>query len=488
MPAPLARLSQAQVLTGRVLLSLVAVLLAFAVPVLSTAAADVSDAAAEKPPNIIILVVDTLRQDHLGCYGYFRDTTPQIDSLAEAGVRFAQAVTVMPHTLPTHISLFTSRYPAEHGVMMNGEVYDGRYTTLAEILANDGYATAAFVGAHPLHSKFGIGKGFQTYHDFDHWKTSADHVTRESLDWLETHAGTPFFLWLNFYDPHVPYSPPERLREKFAADNALKEWAGGRGTSSFENWADVFDRTTITHIRTPPGQLAFFKNLSLYDAEVAFADEAVGQVISALDDKSLLDRSLVVLLSDHGEGLGDHDFWFHGLHLYEEQVLIPLVFRFPGAEYAGRVVESQTSILDVMPTILDFLDLEEPDGVRGDSLMNLMTKERRKRPTHHAFSESRVYPPKKPRGPAHWTKVRRHSVRTPRWKLVRTTEGEEILYDLNADPEELADISASNRKQTRRLGRALTRWLASIPEVLDRAEPELSEEDREKLKSLGYID
>jgi arylsulfatase A-like enzyme len=445
-------------------------------------------AKAERRPNVVMLVVDTLRQDHLGCYGYFRETSPHMDALAGEGVRFAQAITVMPHTLPTHISLFTSRYPSEHGVMMNGEVYDGRFKTLAEVLAAVGYETAAFVAGHPVHSKFGVGKGFQSYQDSPKWKSPADSVGTPAIEWLRSRTDTPFFLWVHLYDPHVPYAPPERLRERFNTDEALKRWAAGRGTSSFEEWADVFDRTTITHIATKPGQLSFFKNLNLYDAEIAFADEVIGTIVSALRERKLLENSLLVILSDHGEGLGEHDFWFHGLHLYEEQILIPLIFRFPGSRFAGRVVEDQASLLDIMPTILEFLGLQGPDGMRGGSLLNVIEAEQRDRAVHYAFSETRVYPPRKPRGPTHWTDIRKHSVRTPSWKLIRTTEGEETLYHLTDDPGELIDRSGNEAKRARRLGKALSKWLASVPEVHGREEPELSEEDREKLRSLGYVD
>jgi len=370
---------------------------------------------------------------------------------------------------------------------MNGQVYDGRFITLAEILARHGYETAAFVSGHPVDATYGLDRGFQTYQGTSKKKTPGDTAGRAAIEWLRPPRRSPFFLWIHLYDPHVPYAPPERLRRRFLPGPALTAWASGRGTSSFGEWTDVFDRTRITSLSGSPGDVPFFKNLNLYDAEVAFADEVVDMVVSSLRETHQLEQSLLVLLSDHGEGLGEHDFWSHGLHLYEEQIMIPLIFRFPQAKYAGTVVNEQVSLLDVMPTILEYLGLKGPPRGRGESLMRAISEEQRKGGRKFTFSETRAYPPRKPLSPEHWTAVRKFSVRTNSWKLIQTTEGKETLYNLVDDPEELTDRSEEERKQARQLRKALRRWLKSMPQSPATGPLELSDEDRRKLKSLGYV-
>jgi arylsulfatase A-like enzyme len=440
----------------------------------------------ERRPNVILIVVDTLRADHLGSYGYFRATSPRMDALAREGVRFHQVVTSIPHTLPAHISLFTSRYPAEHGVLTNGQTYDGRYTTMAQSLSRAGFATGAFVSGYPLRSQFGISRGFDTFVDGRRWKTPGSETMAAAVKWMREHGDRPFFAWVHLYGPHTPYSPPEHLRRRFRTDDSLLAWVEGRGITSYEKWRDVVHKTRLTDLRTPPGELAFFKNLNLYDAEIAYADELVGQMMDVLGREGILDRTLVVLTSDHGEGLGEHGFWLHGPHLYDEQLLVPLIFRFPGGRHAGRVVERQASLLDVLPTIHEVLDLAPPHRFHGTGLLAEIHGEAEVPGPRYAFSESRLATSRGASG-LEGAGERSYAVRTGTWKLIRTGSGDEELYSLADDPQELENVVEDHGLLVEQLRAELRKWRESMPAVTGSIRLELSDEERRRLRSLGYI-
>jgi arylsulfatase A-like enzyme len=439
-------------------------------------------------PNLILIVVDTLRADHLGSYGYFRNTSPHMDALAGEGVRFDQVVTSIPHTLPAHVSLFTSRYPAEHGVLTNGQTYDGRYKTLAQTLSGEGYATGAFVSGYPLRSRFGIGRGFETFVDARRWKTPGGEATAAAIQWMKKHEDRPFFAWVHLYDPHTPYGPPEHLRRRFQTDESLLSWVEGRGITSYEDWRDIAHKTRLTKLRTPPGELSFFKNLNLYDAEIAHADELVGRLImDALGRDGVLDRSLVVLTSDHGEGLGEHGFWLHGPHLYDEQLLVPLIFRLPGGRHAGRTVKRQAGLVDVLPTLHEVLGLAAPHPFRGESLAAEIRGEVAVQGPRYVFSESRLATSRGSSSPS-GAGERSYAVRTREWKLIRTEAGEEELYSLAGDPQELQNVLKEHGPLAEQLRAEIRNWRESLPAVAGSARLDLSKEERRRLRSLGYTD
>jgi arylsulfatase A-like enzyme/tetratricopeptide (TPR) repeat protein len=282
--------------------------------------------------NVVLFTLDTLRADRVGCYGYEKVETPVLDSLATGGVRFADAVTVVPLTLPSHSTIMTGNYPPRHGVRNNGTYrLVAQQTTLAERLKAAGYATAAFIGAFVLESRYGVNQGFDVYNDrFDlryrtpgrNWlppERPADAVTDAALRWLDEHqqsaSGQPFFMWLHLFDPHLPYDPPEPFRTRYASD--------------------------------------------LYVGEIAFTDQQVGRTIQRLRDLKLLDHTLVVAVADHGESLGQHGENAHGLLIYRPTIHVPLLFYAPAIIGGGRVVDDRVvTTADLAPTILDLLGLE----------------------------------------------------------------------------------------------------------------------------------
>ena len=398
----------------------------------------------DPPLSLLLVTIDTLRADHLGCYGDGDASTPAIDRLAAEGVLFEQASTCVPVTLPSHASILTGTYPVFHGVRNNGAYrLDDAALTLAEILRGRGWRTGAVIAAYPLLARFGLAQGFDTYDDalppererqIGYREKSAEEVSRAGLDFLAKDAEPPFFLWLHYFDPHIPYAPPEPFAGRF---------------------------------RGKP-----------YDGEIAFVDEQIGRVLERIRRPDLASRTLVVLMSDHGEGLGEHGEWTHGVFLYESTLRVPLMMALPGVLPAGRRVATPVSSIDVLPTVLDLLRVPVPDEVQGESLRPLF--EGSAAAPRVILAESEM-----PRENYGWSGLA--AIREGGLKLIRAPRRE--LYDLSADPHEAEDRSSARPEEAARLAADLDRRLTEATRAaLDgsgRQEPD--EETRKRLASLGYI-
>ncbi len=277
--------------------------------------------------NIILFTIDTLRADHLECYGYDKVKTPQINRLANEGILFEYNIAQAPLTLPSHSSILTGTYPLHHGIRDNGGFYlDESQLTLAESLKSKGYATGAFVAAFVLDSRWGLDQGFDYYYDnFDltkYKKVSLDSVQRrgdevlaEVYKWVENQAQQKFFAWIHLYDPHTPYDPTEPYKTEY----------GGR-------------------------------QFGLYDGEIAYVDQLIGEFRVFMEEKNLFEKTLIIFTGDHGESLGEHKESAHGFFIYDSAIRVPLIIRFPEGKYAGHVVSNQVKSIDIMPTILHNLD------------------------------------------------------------------------------------------------------------------------------------
>src|SRR4051812_13117848 len=399
-----------------------------------------------RPPNILLISIDTLRADHVGAYGYAAAQTPTLDALARRGLRFTHASTVTPLTLPAHASLMTGTFPVWHGVRDNGSFYVSEdQVTLAEALRSRGYRTGGFVGAYVLDHRWGIAQGFDRYFDdFDlsHFEMSAGldaaqrpgrEVVDHALAWLAEDHDRPFFAWVHLYDPHSPYVPPEPYRSRFPA--------------------------------TMQGA---------YDGEVATADAQVGRLIESLRASGDLDSTIVVVVGDHGESLGEHGEQQHGFFVYEAAMHIPLIVAGPAVPV--RVVPDQVRIVDVMPTILEVVGAKAPAAVQGVSLMPLG---RGAKLDLLAFGETWY-----PRYHYGWSELT--EVRDGRYKFIAAPRRE--LYDLEADPGETRDVSASNPRVADALERALRDLaartaLSAAPQQPRTVDPEAEE----RLRALGYV-
>ena len=399
--------------------------------------------------NVILITIDTLRADRVGAYGSQRVATPHMDRLAAEGILFTNAASTVPFTLPAHSSLMTGTYPPYHGVRENvGYVLGAAQPTLAEAMAESGRSTAGFVSAFVLDSRWGIARGFDTYFDdFDleeNQPANLGGVQRdgaetiaEAVRWLDTDPQQPLFLWLHLYDPHDPYKPIEPYRSQYP------------------------DRP--------------------YDGEVAYTDSLIGEFRSALEERGLLNRSLLILTGDHGEGLGQHREGFHGYFIYDSTVHVPLILRLPGAELGGRVVDQPVSHVDLVPTILETVGQPIPEQVQGSSLVPLIAgSSAGTHPDRAVYSES-MYPL------LHYGWAPLRSLRKGPYKFIDSPQPE--LYNVAVDPKEEKNILLEERRTSRELKDELDLLVEQLKsdESVAPEPAELDEETLLQLRALGYM-
>src|SRR4051794_19338839 len=342
-------------------------------------------------PDVYLITIDTLRADHVHCYGDANIQTPTLDALAADGARFTHAFTPSPITNTSHTTILTGLLPSSHGVTDFAIPLAAEHATWAELLKAKGYHTAAFIGAVILDSNSlapGLNRGFDFYDNFpEHAQTKErwGRVERRGMDvaqhaekWLTAHPSGPHFVWVHLYDPHDPYEPPTPFSDKYK------------------------DR--------------------LYDGEIAYADSVLGNFVSYLKKQGWYDKALIVLTGDHGEGLGEHQEETHGIFLYDSTTHVPLIVKMPAKRAAAKVVDAQVRTLDILPTVLDVLRVAPPDGLDGQSLKSYISGTESANRT--AIGET-DYPLR-----FGWSPLR--SVRADGFKFIKAPKPE--FYDLKADP------------------------------------------------------
>jgi arylsulfatase len=454
-------------------------------------------------PSAVLITIDTLRADHLGCYGYGRPTTPHIDALARESLLFERAYTTLPRTTQSVASILTGRYPKSHGARGLFARLPATNRTLAEVLKEHGYATAAVVSNTFLRPGQGFEQGFDTYDNpEERWDADAAMaVTAGAVRWLDGRGeGGPFFLWVHYLDPHWRYTPPAPWDRTF--------------DPGFEGPFTLYD--DLDRNRVTKGQVIFGDVLTprqvehvtaLYDGEIAASDAAVGVLLERL--ARVRGPLVVILTSDHGESLGDHGYRFaHGEYLYESSLRVPLLVRDPGAVAAGVRTTGLAENIDLAPTLLRLLGIDAMQDVEGRPL--LLAQEAAGgapprfvpapgRPFTHAESDFQLIHPENPRyyvrGPAgRWT-----SASDGRYKLILIPRaGDELveMYDLERDPAEAHDLAGDAA-----LAEVRARLLREVKQYSDYgagppgagsgaspAEPEtMTPEERARLRSLGYV-
>jgi arylsulfatase A-like enzyme len=408
--------------------------------------------------NVVLISVDTLRADHVGAYGYGRPTTPNLDAFAQRSILFEDAIGQSAWTRPSHFSMFTGLYPVEHGVVsMRGRARIAEsIPVLAEILADNGYATGAFTGGANLSAHFGFDRGFEIYET--HGKRMFDNLDA-ATSWLDAHATEPFFLFFHGFDPHRPYvSEPEDRRALGLPPKSARGWK--MRCKRQERPADL-------------GPL-----LGNYDAAIHRGDRALGALFRHLDELGLMKNTIVIVTSDHGEAFFEHGRCFHIYTLYREIVRVPLIVHVPGLE-PRRVSGVVPASASVTPTILDALGIDVSD-VGGPSLARVLAG--RKPAFEYVVSETS----------SHWRPggnlghVR--ALTTDTEKLVHwVDQGRYEYYDLVADPHERRPITDHDR--WRHLARALDDWLEDhLPRIGRRSEVPLPKKLERELRRLGYFD
>lgn len=430
--------------------------------------------ARDGPVDVLVYLVDALRADHMGLYGYERDTSPNLDAFAEDAVVFRRGVANSAWTRSAVASLFTGLYPESHGVLGRDDALSPDARTLALLLSESGYATAAVVTNGNVSRGYGFPIGFDTWVQLREERSEtihrySDKVNEEVFDWLDDRdPRKPFFLYAHTTDPHEPYTPPQPYRRRFAPGVAPgSKHRPIRIAELLEERPD-FDLEALNR-----------DFIDLYDAEIAFNDAQFGRLVEQLRSAGLYEDMLIVVLADHGEEFLDHGGWAHGKTLFGEQIDIPLIVKFPGNWAAGTRVDALAEQVDVVPTILDVLGLEVPAEVQGNSMLGA--------PLAGEFGPVGM-------AMAHLSLDGRRTaaLMTDRWKLIRRlpslrqTWGLE-LYDLFEDPGEQVDLSSERPILLGYLRYLLEQFERGRTEILTAGQGNPDPELVERLRELGYL-
>ncbi len=423
---------------GWALMRRLAIFLGIALPatllgtLLGTAAWAQPVAPKHSPPDVYLITIDTLRADHVGCYGYKQVETPALDALAADGVRFTEAFTHSPITNTSHITILTGLLPSVHGVTDFGVPLSPQHATAAELLKKHGYQTAAFIGAVILDSNTlapGLDRGFDFYDNFpakteskERWgrvERRGMEVVEHAENWFDKHRTGPHFVWVHLYDPHDPYEPPPPFSEKYKDH--------------------------------------------LYDGEIAYADSALARWIAFLKKAGVYDNAIIVVTGDHGEGLGEHGEETHGLFLYDSTLHIPLILKMPlktgGGAPHGTVIDAQVRTTDILPTILSATGVAAPAELNGESLLPLIGAQA---PSDRALFGETDYP-------LRWGWASLRALRAENAKLIEAPRPE--LYDLQADPKELKNLYAPGNSRLQSMQAEMAKWKAKLPPAANSGKP-----------------
>jgi arylsulfatase A-like enzyme len=430
-------------------------------------------------PNIVLITLDTVRADRMGFLGSTRGLTPNLDDLARQSVVFTRAYTQAPLTPTSHVTILTGTYPQFHKVDDFAAPLAKELPYAPEILGSHGYRTAAFVGSVVLDPQQGsfarcMGRGFDTYDaGFTNWHPGLDRfhtterrahdVVAHALAWLGEHPQGPFFMWVHLYDPHSPYEPPEPYKTKYAA--------------------------------------------APYDGEISYTDSAVGELLSQLRARGLYDASVIAVMADHGEGLGDHGEEYHGYFLYDETIHVPLVIKLPlqeaaGKDSAGKRIDNRVELVDVLPTILQAANVAIPKEVQGESLLDVMmtkvgvssvgkapaesTENDSANSVPQAFRDRPAYAETDyPRNSLGWSPVR--ALRTGKYLYIQAPRAE--LYDESVDPNAGHNLASTSTSAavSGTLAAQLDAFRQKTSSNIEAPKEALDPEAREKLAALGYL-
>jgi arylsulfatase A-like enzyme len=423
-------------------------------------------------PNIILISIDTLRADHLGCYGYKRDTTPNIDAFSTSAILFKNAISQAPYTVSSHMSMLTSLYPSFHKVnMIELSRLNPNKDTLAEVLYNNGYRTWAITGGGQVSSGYGFYDGFESFIEYTAPHRDVERKVKETIHFLKKEKDNPFFVFFHTYKPHAPYKPIPPY------DTMFDEGYRGQITGSLADIEGVnngkiqADQADLDHIE------------SLYDGEIREMDDQLCALFDYLKQEGLLEKTLIVITSDHGEEFNEHgSVGVHSHTLYDELLRVPLIVRLPEAQLEQAIIEEQVQSIDIFPTILQIAGISYTNGgSQGTSLVPLIRGEKRNRGSNIAFSE---------RTPADGLFLR--SLRGSSQKYIfeeNKKKGSErhSFFDLEKDPGEQVNIEIPHKK--------LRGLFTQIQFLIDEGKKvdqivkktKVDPETLETLKALGYI-
>ncbi len=390
--------------------------------------------------NLLLITLDTTRADYIGAYGHPAVSTPNLDALCREGVMFQNCYSPAPLTLPAHCAIFTGKYPIGHGARNNSSYYlINDENILARLLGKKGFHTFAVIAAYVLIAKFGVNQGFDIYDDaISTSEITADAVYKKFKNWFAANKQGKFFSWVHFYDPHDPYKPPAEYIVKGSEDD----------------------------------------NLKLYAGEIEFVDKYVGKIIADLETAGILDKTLVIIVGDHGEAFGEHNEFGHSIFCYEENLKVPLIF-YNKSMFKKRSITQRVNLVDIMPTILDTLDMPIPAGVQGKSFLGMMRGKEEAAP--RTFFIESIYGKEE----MNWAPLT--GLIAGDYKYISLPEPE--LYNLVNDKNERNNLFKKEFNTAKKYDAQLKESILALadPASTEKAKRELSTEDIRHLKALGYI-
>jgi arylsulfatase len=446
-------------------------------------------------PNIIFVLVDTLRADRLGCYGHPGGLSPMMDELARQGVLFEQAIATSPWTLPSIASIFCGYYPTVHKVTSYREAlqmsqgaagavryFGDEFTTLAEVLQANGYLTAGFSANPFITQKLGFAQGFEHFDSsFAANETHGNVVNEAALRWLaQRDKSKPFFLYLHYMDVHDPYKAGDKYVEPLVA--AVEQMPNKTPLSEAEmkRHKDYFGKSAVAY-RGVPRHMRLFRYAEYwrarYDAGVPQVDQYLDELRGKLSEMGLWDDAYVILTADHGESLGEHELWAHGLSAHQDQLHVPLILRWPGKLAPDRRLPQTVRLFDLMPTLLAQLGIDVPPDLQARSLAGLISGEAQS--SLPAFAEAVK------RRPGEKAFV------SGKWKLLAYMDEDRYeLYDLDEDPTEQHDLAGQYPQRVTELRELLGRQIAendALGAGVEAREAEMTAEELARFRALGYI-
>jgi len=445
--------------------------------------------------NVIIISLDALRADHLGVYGYYRNTSLNIDEFASKSTLFDNAIAQATWTIPSHMSLFTSLYPLSHKVIGPDDVLNENIVTFAETMKKNGYTTAAFTAwGWPLSPKNGLGKGFDLYEQIDYSKARLEDLKKSSIHyldesnpvfgWLKNNKDRKFFLFFHTFSIHDPYIVSKNYSKIFDPDY------DGSILDSEEEYIDLLWNNYIQNYTVEPNEAELIKAVgdtlvaktinfsdprdrehlkAVYDAKILQTDEFIRLFLEKIEKLRLSEKTIIILLADHGEEFWDHNKLGHGHQLYEETIRVPLIIHNPNMSQGIRI-KRQAQLVDIMPTVLDMLSMKIPDSIQGKSLMPVILGNPNKDFNEYVFAVNHVD---------------MFTVRTNEWKLIFRLNGNHELYNLVSDPKETDNLIEKREEKFIELREKLLEWDKSTG--IKRSEVIAIESVEEKLRKLGYI-
>ena len=440
--------------------------------------------------RIVFITIDTLRADHLPEFGYPINTAPFLTGLSSRGITFKNTFSHSATTGPSHASMFTSLYPIQHGVQNNGQKLDESFITLAELLSGRDFSTAAFVSGNAHFGSSQIAQGFSDYNQpnnedmrDEHNRLTryrpADRTTDMVIKWYEQQpAETPLFLWVHYYDPHMPLNPPAPhiLEVEPSSDLEMEELAKFLVE---EHRSDLTQRNSVNRIIS-------------YDAEIRFVDSQIERLYKTIETENPSSNTLWVITSDHGQGLSNHNWFGHHRHIYNEQLHVPLLFHFSSGAVGGRIVEDLVEHVDVPVTILELLGVEIDEGMntlQGHSLVPLMAGDTVYQHKQLAFSERRRLLPPRTNARAHrraaYEPGERYSLQSLDAKYLWFSEGPDEFYDLVSDPYETENLIDKPSVVKDELKETLQTIVSALR--TDRRGEIVDDATLERLRSLGYV-